>query len=72
MCAIFGNETHVMLISVDEHSYSPLWLSARIVTAESVPDAHLKRDHFYQAWWLGVPGAVDDILSYGLMWPRAA
>lgn len=67
---IFGDETQVMLLSVDEHTDAPLRLSARIVTTESVPDARARRDAFYRAWWLSVPAEVDDVLSFGLIWPR--
>lgn len=67
---IFGDGTQVMLITVDEHTVAPLRLSARIVTSESVPDARARRDAFYRAWWLGVPAEIDDVLSFGLIWPR--
>ncbi len=67
---IFGDKTQVMLISVDEHTDAPLRLSARIVTTESVEDARAKRDAFYRAWWLSVPAEIDEVLSFGLIWPR--
>lgn len=69
--AVFGDDTQVMLLAVDEQTGAPQRLSARIVTTESVPGPRLERDRLYRTFWLDVPGAVDEVLSPGLMWPRA-
>lgn len=68
--AVFGDETQVMLLVVDDHSEDPVRLSARIVTIDSVPEARSKRAAFYRSWWLGIPVEIDEVLSYGLIWPR--
>jgi hypothetical protein len=66
---IFGDDTRVMLLSVDDPTEASLSLSARIVTSQPVPAARAKRDAFYQTFWLDVPGAIDEVLSFGLTWP---
>ena len=68
---IFGDGTQIMLLAVDDPTEPSLSLSARIVTSAPVPAARANRDAFYQAFWLGVPGAIDEVLSFGLTWPRA-
>ena len=67
---IFGDGTHAMLLSVDDHNEASSSLSARIVSTESVPEARAKRDDFYRSSWLGVPGEIDEVLPFGLIWPR--
>jgi len=67
---IFGAGTHAMLLSVDDHTDASSSLSARIVSTESVPKARAKRDAFYRSFWLGVPGEIDEVLSFGLIWPH--
>lgn len=67
---IFGDDTRIMLLSVDEQTGEPLRLTARIATTESVSAARAKRDVFYRSFWLSIPGAIDEILSFGLVWPR--
>lgn len=67
---IFGDGTRVMLLSVEDPTEASLSLSARIVTSAPVSAARAKRDSFYRAFWLGVPAAIDEVLSFGLTWPR--
>lgn len=66
----FGDGTDAILLSVDDHTEASSSLSARIVSTESVPKARAKRDAFYRSFWLGVPGEIDEVLSFGLIWPR--
>lgn len=69
---VFGESTRILLLAVDDPSDASISLSARIVTSEPVSAARAKRDAFYRAFWLGVPATIDEVLSFGLSWPRTA
>jgi hypothetical protein len=68
--AIFGEDTPVMLVTVDEHNSEPIRLSARIETTLPVPQAQEKRNAFFRTWWNGASDRVLGDLSFGLTWPR--
>lgn len=70
--AIFGDETPMWLLVIDEHSGAPLRLSAQIVTTDTLPIAQAKRDAFYDLWWGEAAAPVDGELSFGVSWPRAS
>lgn len=65
VAAIFGKETRVLLDVIDEHSFAPLRVGARIVSKAS-PDARSKLLAFYTAWWNDASGPVLGDLSFGL------
>lgn len=63
---IFGEDTQVLLIATDHYDGHPPTLSARITASGTAPEQLAKRDAFYRAWWLGIPGEIDEILSFGV------
>jgi hypothetical protein len=63
---IFGAKTRVLLIATDHHDGRLPTLSARIDAQGSIPEQLAKGDEFYQAWWLGVPVEIDEVLSFGV------
>ncbi|MFT4037647.1 MAG: hypothetical protein QM692_05655 [Thermomicrobiales bacterium] len=70
--AVFGEDTPLLLLVINEHSEAPLRFSAQIVTTHDLAAAQAKRDAFYDRWWSAAAGPVSGDLSFGISWPRGA
>lgn len=64
--AIFGEGSRILLVAVDYHTNEPPGLAALIETMDTVSESLAKQQRFYQDWWLSVPGAIADVLSFGV------